>query len=98
MVLGSLVQIFTLVGFAVLLVKSHSSGKHLLLTAGTWFIAVCGWLFMSPGMWGWKLRAPNRTLRALVLALVYGSIWTYQLFMYGWLVPLGVGIYRVVRS
>jgi hypothetical protein len=36
--------------------------------------------------------------RAIILGLIYVIGFLYQIFLFGWVVPLGLGTYRLVRG
>lgn len=82
---------FALLAFlAVGLAKSAASGRHLLMAASLWFIAVLVWNQLWKSSFFLGLGRPQRTQIAFVFALG----WLYQLFTFGWLAPLAIGIYR----
>lgn len=82
---------FALLAFlAVGLAKSAASGRHLLMAASLWFIAVLVWNQLWKSSFFLGLGRPQRTQIAFVFALG----WLYQLFTFGWLAPLAIGMYR----
>lgn len=81
---------------SVFVANSTVSGRHLLITGVIWLLLVCAWLFLGPSsMWGVKFSSRNR---ALAMSILYACLWLYQLLLFGWLIPLGIGIYRVARG
>ena len=44
---------------------------------------------------GWVVRSPIK--QSASIAIFYLLISTYLVFLVGWLIPLGFGIYRLVR-
>jgi hypothetical protein len=79
----------------VVVANSTVSGRNLVVIGVVWLLLVCAWLFLSPSsMWGVKFSERNRTLATVIL---YAFLWLYQLLLFGWLIPLGIGIYRVAR-
>jgi hypothetical protein len=85
-------QFALLILFAVGLAKSTVTGRHLLVMGTIWFGVVLAWNFLGPSSFFWSFGKRNRVLAK---AISYTLLWLFQLFMFGWLVPLGVGIYRV---
>ncbi len=87
------VAILILIGIVVS--KSTVSGKHLLVIGAIWLLGVCAWGFLAParhGMWGVKFSGRHR----VAIAILYFFLWTDQFLKFGWLIPLGIGIYRLV--
>jgi hypothetical protein len=76
-------------GWAV--AKSTATGPHLLVMAAIWLMAALSWIKLGPSSFFLSLGKRNRGK----IALVYAFGWLHQLFIFGWLSPLGVGIYRV---
>ena len=88
--IGILRQMALLVLLAVCFAKSTVSGRHLLIAASLWFIAVLAWSQLGPSSFILSLGRSNRTKIALVIAIG----WLYPLFVFGWLAALAIGIYR----
>lgn len=89
--IGILSQVAPLVLLAAGVAKSAVSGRHLLMAASLWFIAVLAWNQLGPSSFFLSLGYRNKTKIALVFALG----WLYPLFILGWLAPLAIGIYRI---
>jgi hypothetical protein len=90
--LAKAAQIALLVLLAVLVGNSQISGKYLFTIGVGWMLFVCAWLAVGKsGIWGFKFS--NRHPIAATV-IVYGLIWLYQILLYGWVIPLGIGIYR----
>jgi ClpA/ClpB-like protein len=87
-------QIGLLMLLAILTARSHASGKHLLMTGVAWMLVVCAWLALrKERMWGFKFS--NRH-RVIATSIIYVVVWLYQILLYGWVIPLGIGIYRTI--
>ena len=90
--------ILALLGFVM--VSMPISGNHLLWIGIAWLLAVCAWIaawhLVEPsGMWGFKFSARHGTL---AMFLIYSKASLYQLFLFGWLIPVALGIYRITRG
>jgi ATP-dependent Clp protease ATP-binding subunit ClpA len=64
----------------------------LLVTGAIWFAASLAWNLLGPSSFFWSF---GKRSRAIAMAISYAFFFLYQLLMFGWLIPLGVGIYRV---
>lgn len=83
---------FALLAFlAVGLAKSAVSGRHLLMAASLWFIPILVWNQLWKSSFFLGLGKRHRTQ----IAFVFAFGWLYQLFTFGWLAPLAIGIYRI---
>jgi len=89
--LGIAGQLALIALLGIVVLGSTVNGRHLLVIAAIWFIAALAWNTLGPSSFFLSLGKRNRTKTAVV----YAFGWLYQLFMIGWLFPLGVGIYRV---
>ncbi len=85
-------QFALLILFAVALERSPVTGRHLLVMGTIWLGIVVAWNILAPSSFFWSFGKHNRVLSR---AIFHTLLWLFQLFMLGWLVPLGVGIYRV---
>jgi hypothetical protein len=86
------VQLAVLLLLGVVMAKSTITGRYLLVIAGTWFTAALAWNQLGPHSFFLSLGKSDPVKIAAIY--VFGSL--IQLLMFGWLLPLGVGIYRVV--
>jgi len=79
----------------VFVASSTISGRHLLVAGLIWLLAVCAWVLLpsSDGFWGVKF---SRRHRAAAIALVYFCLLTYEFLLFGWMIPVGIGIYKGV--
>jgi hypothetical protein len=85
---------FALLAFLALAVaKTAVSGRQLLMAASVWFVAVLAWNTLGPSSFFLNFGKRNRS--KIALAFAFG--WFYQLFIFGWLSPLAVGIHRVTE-
>jgi hypothetical protein len=89
--IGIAVQLGLVVLLGVAAAKSTVTGRHLLVIAAIWFMAALALNRLGPSSFFLNLGKRNRAK----IAVVYAFGWLHQLFMYGWLSLLGVGIYRV---
>jgi hypothetical protein len=88
-------QLALLIFFAVVLAKSMVTGRHLLVVGTIWFGVVLALNVLGPSSFFWSFGKRNRVFAK---AISYTLLWLFQFFMFGWLVLLGVGIYRVAVS
>jgi hypothetical protein len=84
-------QLALLILLGIGVAKSTVGGRHLLVIAAIWFVVALAWNQLGPSSFFFGLGKRN----VIAMAIAYAFGWLYQLFMFGWLVPLGVGIYRV---
>jgi len=89
--IGMALQLALVVLLGVAMAKSRVTGRSLVVMAAIWFVAAIAWNRLRPSSFFLNLGKRNRAKIAVVYAL--GCL--YQLFMFGWLFPLGIGIYRV---
>jgi hypothetical protein len=90
--IGTAAQFALLILLGVGVAESTVTGRHLLVTGTIWFAAALGWHILGPSSFFWSFGKRNRVI---AVATSYAFFWLFQLFMFGWLIPLGVGIYRV---
>ncbi len=91
--IGTAAQFAGLILFAVGLSRSTVSGRHLLVMGTIWLGLVLAWHILTPSSFFWIFGKHNR---AFTKAIAYALLpWLFQFFMFGWFVPLGIGIYRV---
>jgi len=89
--IGVAAQVTLIVLLGVVVADSTITGRHLLLIAAAWFLIVLAWMKLGPSDFFLSLGKQNRAK----IAVIYAVGWFYQVFMFGWLLPLGIGIYRV---
>ena len=87
-------QLALLIVFAVGLAKSTIAAKYLISAGAIWFGTVLAWHLLTPSSFFWSLGKHRILAKAISSAILS----LFQFFMVGWLVPLGVGIYRMVRK
>jgi Clp amino terminal domain, pathogenicity island component len=90
--IGAVTQIAIVTAFAVGLVKSTIGAPHLLIITSAWFLAVLAWVVKGTGSFFCSYGKLNR---GVAFAVTYVLFSLYQLFIFGWIVPLAIGIYRV---
>jgi hypothetical protein len=84
-------QLMLIVLLGVVVGNSTIAGRHLLVIASVWFLAVLAWMKLRPSSFFLSLGKQNRAKTVVI----YAFGWFYQVFMFGWLLPLSIGIYRV---
>ena len=89
--IGIFAQFALIALLAVSVATSAVSGRHLLMAASVWFIAVLVWNQLGPSSFFLSVGKRNRTK----IELVFAFGWLYQLFIFGWVAVLAIGIYRV---
>jgi hypothetical protein len=94
--MGAAVQLALLILLGAGVAKSGIAGRHLLVIAAIWCLVIVAWLVLGRGFFS-VFRTHGKYSRVIVLAVTYALLCLYQLFLFGWLIPLGVGIYRVAR-
>jgi hypothetical protein len=64
---------------------------------GLWLGAVLLWMRFGPTQGGhvWQATGAKRFLIGFAI-FIFGFL--YQVFVFGWLIPVGVGIYKVVKK
>jgi len=93
--IASALQLALLVLFVWALARSALGARSLLVIAAAWFVALAGWLFRA-GSSSFVFR--HRESGAAAVALTFARSMLKQLFVYGWILVLAVGIYRLVRK
>src|SRR5262249_7379076 len=92
--IGTGAQLALVILLVVGVAKSPIAGTHLLVIGATWFVAAFAWhrYILGRRSFFWSFGQRNRVA---AIALIYALGLLHQLFMFGWLIPLGVGIYRL---
>ncbi len=74
------------------------TAKALLVIGLIWFVAAAAWLRFSPGFsFVWML--PKGGLKqAAVGGAIYLALISYTFLLIGWVVPLLLGVYRLVAK
>jgi hypothetical protein len=91
--IGIVGQLALIILLGAVVLRSTVTGRYLLLIATIWFVAALASNKLGPFSFFLGLGRLNRTT-ATAFAYVFG--WLHQLFMFGWLFPLIIGIYRVI--
>jgi hypothetical protein len=73
------------------------SPKGMIAIGLAWCAAVLLWLRFSPRQWGHSWDAKGTAKQAVLIAGIYVAGLLYQVFVIGWLIPLGWGIFRLIR-
>lgn len=89
--IGTAVQLALVTLLGIVVAKSTVSGRRLLVIGAIWFLATFAWRVLGPSSL-WMFGKRNR---ATAIGISYLFLSLYHLFMFGWLIPFGVGIYRV---
>lgn len=89
--IGTAVQVILIVLLGVLIANSAITGRTLLVVAAVWLLTVLAWMKLGPSNFFVSLGKQNRAKTVLAYALV----WFLQVFTLGWIMPLGIGLYRV---
>lgn len=89
--IGVAMQFTFIILLGVAVAKSTITGRHLLVLASVWFLAVLAWIKLGPSSFFLNLGRQSRAKIAVIYALGY----FLQVFAFGWLAPLCIGIYRV---
>ena len=84
-------QLAMIVSLGVAVAKSTITGRYLLVMAAIWFTAALAWNQLGPS--SFFLSFGKRSAAKIAVIYAFGSF--IQVFMFGWLLPLGVGIYRI---
>lgn len=74
------------------------SPKSLITLGIAWLAAVALWLKFGPQSFFYSWRANGTLKRTALIAATYIFGLVYQLFIIGWLVPIGLGIYRLAKK
>jgi hypothetical protein len=73
------------------------TAKGLIAIGLAWFVAVVLWLRFFDKGFSHLWMAPTLAKQAALIAAFYLLTLAYLLFLVGWLLPLGLGIYRLLR-
>jgi|SRR5215471_2484615 len=91
--IGIAVQLTLIVLLGVVVANSTITGRRLIVIAAVWFLSALAW--MTLGRSNTFFLGFGKQNRAKIGA-IYALGWLYQVFMFGWLVPLSIGVYRVM--
>lgn len=91
---GTAVEFGLLILLGVSVATSTVPGRYLLAIGAIWLVGAVAWQILGPSSFVWTFGKRNRAV-AVAFSYVFGCV--YQLFMFGWLIPICVGIYRVAR-
>ena len=85
-------QFALLILLALGVVESSVTGKHLVVAGAIWLMTALAWNLLGPSSFFWSF---GKRGRAAAMTIRYAFFFLYHLLMFGWLIPLGVGICRV---
>ena len=91
---GAAVQLLLFVLLALVLTKSGIREQHLFVIAVAWFAVALAWLRMGRSFSFLFLYGKRNRL---AIAATYIFLFLYQILVIGWVIPLGVGLYRAVK-
>lgn len=90
--IGTAAQFALLILLAVGVAESSVTGKHLVVAGAIWFMTFLAWNLLGPSSFFWSF---GKRSRGVAMTIGYAFFFLYHLLVFGWLIPLGVGIYRV---
>jgi|HubBroStandDraft_4_1064222.scaffolds.fasta_scaffold172459_2 hypothetical protein len=74
------------------------SAKTLIAIGITWVGVVALWLRHDQSFGLYWRRPTGATRQAAIVAAIYASLVLYQVFLIGWILPLSLGAYRLVKK
>jgi len=78
--------------------RNEVSPRNLILIGIVWLGAVALWLLFGPQSFGYYWRANGTLKRTALIAGIYVIGLLHQVFILGWLVPTGLGLYRILKK
>jgi hypothetical protein len=72
------------------------SPRTLFAIGGVWLTGAALWLCLSPKQFFHSWHAVG-TERAWIAIGIYLFAVLYQVFIFGWLIPIGMGLYKTVK-
>jgi hypothetical protein len=91
--IATLTHLAPLIILGVGVVESTVTGRHLVMIGALWLLVALAWQILGPSSFFWGLGKRNRSV---AITISYAFFLLFHLFMFGWLIPLGIGIYRVI--
>lgn len=91
--IATLTHLAPLVILGVGVAESTVTGRHLVVIGAIWLLVALAWRILGPSSFFWGLGKRNRRL---AITISYAFFFLFHLFMFGWLIPLGIGIYRAI--
>ena len=73
------------------------SASWLLAVGAGWLIGVVLWLYLGPKQFIHLWHATGAKRVGLIIA-VYVFTVLYQIVIFGWLVPVGMGLYKLMKK
>ena len=77
--------------------ESGMTPKGLIAVGLTWLLLVVVWACFFDGSFAYGMFAQSAFQRKLLVISGFFAMYVYIAFLIGWIVPLGLGIYRLVR-
>jgi hypothetical protein len=74
------------------------NSTKLIIVGVVWLGLVILWVLFAPREFGINFGPIFGFRRALIKIAIYGVGLLYSVFIFGWLVPLSVGIYHALKS
>jgi hypothetical protein len=74
------------------------STRNLIVIGSVWFGMVAVWLFFGQTSVSVSWLGKGTTGKIFGTALIYAVVVAYMLFIIGWVLPIGVGIYRLASK
>ena len=74
------------------------NSRPLIIVGVAWFIAVAIWLRFGTSGFSYAWPIGGLSKRVTVTGLVYLLIFLYQIFIFGWVIPLAIGTYKLVKK
>jgi hypothetical protein len=71
--------------------------RGLMVIGLVWHVAVVLWLRFFDKGFSYVWMAPSPDKQAALIAGLNFLMFTHLIFLVGWLVPLGIGVYRLIR-
>jgi len=73
------------------------TSKTLITVGLTWLVAVAIWVWFGDESFSYVWVAKNSFKQAALIGGIYLLTLLYLVFLIGWLVPIGLGVYRLAR-
>jgi hypothetical protein len=76
---------------------NNMSPRTLFAVGAVWLIIVAAWMQWGPKQFFYSWHAVGAK-RMWLTVVIYVLTLLYQVFMFGWLVPFGLGLWRISRK
>jgi hypothetical protein len=74
------------------------SPKNLIALGIVWLGAVALWRHFGPRSFGHAWQARGTMKRTMLIAAIYTLGFLHHVFIFGWLVPTGLGLFRLAQK